>query len=112
MKLIACIESHPDMQYLIAFAVLTDQSNPTGIESVEDEVSGEERQAIIGQTVANLVMFTDVDGQRKAVFSFGDLSVRAEGNFRLKLTLAQACVPFIIIFFTKRKKKERRIIRD
>lgn len=41
----------------------------------------------VGRTVSSLYMLRDLDGSEGAFFVFSDISVRAEGNYRLRMCL-------------------------
>jgi hypothetical protein len=41
----------------------------------------------VGRTVSSLYILRDLDGSDGAFFVFSDISVRAEGNYRLRMCL-------------------------
>lgn len=44
-------------------------------------------QLTVGRTVSSLYHLRDLDGSESAFFVFSDISVRTEGNYRLKMCL-------------------------
>ncbi|CAO3673096.1 hypothetical protein CU097_013555 [Rhizopus azygosporus] len=55
----------------------------------DEEIYTPTHNALCGQTVSSMFKLNDIDNQYKAFFIFGDLSVKVEGNYRLKLSLFQ-----------------------
>ncbi|GAA5796598.1 hypothetical protein HPULCUR_001971 [Helicostylum pulchrum] len=53
----------------------------------DDEIYTPTHNALSGQTVSSMYKLKDIDNHDGAFFIFGDLSVKVEGNFRLKLSL-------------------------
>ncbi|CAO3696523.1 unnamed protein product [Rhizopus stolonifer] len=55
----------------------------------DEEIYTPTHNALSGQTVSSIFKLNDIDNQINAFFIFGDLSVKVEGKYRLKLTLFQ-----------------------
>lgn len=53
----------------------------------DNEIYTPTHNALSGQTVSSMYKLKDINNQDGAFFIFGDLSVKVEGAFRLKLTL-------------------------
>lgn len=53
----------------------------------DDEIYTPTHNALSGQTVSSMYKLKDIDNHDGAFFIFGDLSVKVEGSFRLKLSL-------------------------
>ncbi|RCH89494.1 hypothetical protein CU097_006141 [Rhizopus azygosporus] len=73
---------------------LADPSSPQEIDNLchptnDEEIYTPTHNALCGQTVSSMFKLNDIDNQYKAFFIFGDLSVKVEGNYRLKLSLFQ-----------------------
>ncbi|KAK4518003.1 uncharacterized protein ATC70_001352 [Mucor velutinosus] len=55
--------------------------------SDDNEIYTPTHNALSGQTVSSMYKLKDIDNHDGAFFIFGDLSVKVEGSFRLKLSL-------------------------
>ncbi|KAI9276367.1 velvet factor [Sporodiniella umbellata] len=55
----------------------------------DEEIYTPTHNALSGQTVSSLFKLNDIDNQINTFFIFGDLSVKVEGKYRLKLSLFQ-----------------------
>ncbi|KAI7859183.1 velvet factor [Circinella umbellata] len=53
----------------------------------DDEIYTPNHNALSGQTVSSMYKLKDIDNNDRGFFVLGDLSVKVEGQFRLKLTL-------------------------
>ncbi|KAI9481682.1 MAG: velvet factor [Benjaminiella poitrasii] len=53
----------------------------------DNEIYTPTHNALSGQTVSSMYKLKDIDNYDGAFFIFGDLSVKVEGSYRLKLSL-------------------------
>ncbi|KAG1396601.1 hypothetical protein G6F60_009525 [Rhizopus arrhizus] len=73
---------------------LTNPSSPQETHNLchpteDDEIYTPTHNALSGQTVSSMFKLNDIDNQVNTFFIFGDLSVKVEGSYRLKLSLFQ-----------------------
>ncbi|KAI9270779.1 velvet factor [Phascolomyces articulosus] len=65
------------------YFVCANLAHPTN----DDEIYTPNHNALSGQTVSSMYKLKDIDNNDGGFFVLGDLSVKVEGHFRLKLTL-------------------------